>query len=440
LDIPSKSSSPIPLTKGGWVSGISVLTLGTAIAHGIGLLAVPLLTRIYSVQDFGQFQLFFSILSFAVVLSTLRYELAVPLPEDPEVAFHLVAVGLFTAAVMSLSAFVLARLACFAGLVPIHLAPLVPYTGVMAISMFGAGASQVLTYWTTREKTYSSSALAKITQTTTQSGAQLAWGYFIKAGSMGLILGDALGRMAAALALGIPCFHRAGHYRRGLSFRLMWQAALRYRTFPLVSTCSAMINAAGLALPMLFVEKTYGTFTLGWLAAAERLVGLPAQLISLSLSQVYLGEAARLAAADPPALRQLFMSLLRRLLLIGIVPCIFLMVVAPRLFAFVLGEPWREAGVYGRYVAVLYYVVFVTWPLMPTLNALEKQAWQFLWDVGRLLLVMASLWAASRWGCSARCAVAVYSTSLILGYAVHLFLSHCAIKRRITAFRSGGNV
>jgi len=46
------------------------------------LLAAPLLTRLYSPDDFGVLTVYIGILSLLSVIASLRYELAIPLPED----------------------------------------------------------------------------------------------------------------------------------------------------------------------------------------------------------------------------------------------------------------------------------------------------------------------------------------------------------------------
>ena len=64
----------------------NVITLitGTAIAQAIPIAISPVLTRIYSPDDFGVFALYLSITSIIAIVATGRYELAITLPAKNE--------------------------------------------------------------------------------------------------------------------------------------------------------------------------------------------------------------------------------------------------------------------------------------------------------------------------------------------------------------------
>jgi O-antigen/teichoic acid export membrane protein len=87
------------------VRGVSVLVGGTVGAQVIMVLAAPVLTRLYTPQDFGLLAVFAALLSIVVVVASLRYELAIPLPhDDREAAALLVLSLLIVFAVAALSA------------------------------------------------------------------------------------------------------------------------------------------------------------------------------------------------------------------------------------------------------------------------------------------------------------------------------------------------
>ena len=63
---------------------VAVLAGGTALGQGLAVLASPLLTRLYTPSGFGVLAAYTSIFSILLVVVALRYELAIPLPEDDE--------------------------------------------------------------------------------------------------------------------------------------------------------------------------------------------------------------------------------------------------------------------------------------------------------------------------------------------------------------------
>ena len=68
--------------RAGMMRSIGVLISGTALAHAITAAAMPVATRLFTPQDFAAASTFSSLVGILVVAACLRYELAVPLPDD----------------------------------------------------------------------------------------------------------------------------------------------------------------------------------------------------------------------------------------------------------------------------------------------------------------------------------------------------------------------
>ena len=81
----------------------NVLTLmtGTTIAQAIPIVISPILTRIYTPEDFGLFALFIAITSVFGSIATGRYELAIMLPNKDENAINILALGLIIPAIVT---------------------------------------------------------------------------------------------------------------------------------------------------------------------------------------------------------------------------------------------------------------------------------------------------------------------------------------------------
>ena len=81
----------------------NVLTLmtGTTIAQAIPIAISPILTRIYTPEDFGIFALYMSMASILSVVATGRYELAIMLPKKDEDAINIVALSLIISFLVS---------------------------------------------------------------------------------------------------------------------------------------------------------------------------------------------------------------------------------------------------------------------------------------------------------------------------------------------------
>jgi O-antigen/teichoic acid export membrane protein len=170
----------------------------------------------------------------------------------------------------------------------------------------------------------------------------------------------------------------------------------------------------------------------------DRGFAIPSILIGQAISQVYVSRAARLATVDPAALRSLYSKCVRKLVLFGAAPFALVLVAGPQLFSLVFGTSWREAGAYAQILALAQFAGFVSWPLLPTLNILELQSWQFGWDVSRLCLSVGAVTFARSAGFSARGAISAYAVAMAASYLLHLIISYIAVIRNERHSTAGG--
>src|SRR5690606_29477155 len=87
--------------KSNFARSVSILVGGTAGAQLITIAATPLLTRLYTPNDFGVLAVYMSVLALFTVVASLRYELAIPLPESDDDAIHIVVLCLFITLLMT---------------------------------------------------------------------------------------------------------------------------------------------------------------------------------------------------------------------------------------------------------------------------------------------------------------------------------------------------
>lgn len=194
-----------------------------------------------------------------------------------------------------------------------------------------------------------------------------------------------------------------------------------YKNFPLISTWSSLINSFGLNLPIILITSFYGPQVAGWLMLSKSVIGSPFSVIRQSISQVYYAEAAITLREQPGSLQNFFIKLTIRLFLIGAIPLIVVAISGPYLFVTIFGKLWLEAGTYLRYLSAMFLFQFIVVPLSQTLNLLKRQDLQFLWDAGRLGVVIGSIFLADYFNVSASICILIYSISMTIFY-IFLFL------------------
>ena len=69
------------ISESDFLKSLAILMTGTLIAQIIGYLLAPIITRIYTPAEMGEFGIFYRITLLITTIGTLRYELAIPLPK-----------------------------------------------------------------------------------------------------------------------------------------------------------------------------------------------------------------------------------------------------------------------------------------------------------------------------------------------------------------------
>ena len=68
--------------QGGFFKAVSVLVGGTAFAQLIGFICLPILTRLYTPEDYSVLGVYVAIVSILSVVSCLRFEIAIPIAKS----------------------------------------------------------------------------------------------------------------------------------------------------------------------------------------------------------------------------------------------------------------------------------------------------------------------------------------------------------------------
>jgi O-antigen/teichoic acid export membrane protein len=305
---------------------------------------------------------------------------------------------------------------------------LAPYVWLVPIGLLGAGAYQVLSAYAIRLGAVRSLASTKVTQGIALVVTQVVLGY-VGAGAVGLMIGDAIGKSAGSglLARLVTRFERA-------SVRAAWArlgaVLARYRRFPLLSTGSALLNSIGLAAPAVMLLGGYGPQEAGWYALAMRALGVPIALLGNSFSQVYTSTAAASLRDGRTSLAPLYAQTARRLFLIAAPIAALVVWLGPDVFAFAFSEVWRPAGEFSRALAPMFAIQLVATPLSQTLNLLEKQRTQLIWDGLRLAVVVAVLAWAIGTGRPASTAITGLSIGMGATYVLLFALGWAAVRNR----------
>ena len=407
---------------GSFLGNVLVLAGGTGLAQLIAVLATPFLTRIYTPQEFGNLTVFVSSLALILVIVTLRYEVAIPLPANDEAAMNLTALSGLIALVIGAMAGIVIFLFGDVFVDAIGVSQVRSFLWLYPLAIVAGGGVQTLNYWHIRRRNFRGLTKAKIGQSATTVTGQLIFG-FLELRQLGLVLGYFGGYLGAGSLLFIAFFRESRHFLSAVSWSGIKSAAKRYRRFPLIASWSALLNQGGLqAAPLLFA-MLFGAQIAGWFGLAQRIAGIPITLIGRSVSQVYLSEASRLRNETPSAMLGLFLRTVKKLFLYVGIPMLLAGLLAPWVFAFIFGEAWRISGWYVVAMLPMFLGQITVYPLSPTLNILERQDLQLAWDVARVSAVVGVILISYyEFHLTSLLTLAMYSITMFVMYGVRFLI------------------
>lgn len=353
------------LPKKAFIRAVSVLAGGTAASQLLLLLAAPFLTRLYTPEDFGLLAVFAGLLALISVASCLRYELAIPLPEDEKEAVNIAFLCLILVIASSLLTAILVISVGESIAIAIGVPHLIPHLWLLPVGVLVSGAYSVFTYWGIRTKRFTAIAATKLRQAFAMLAIQLS---AFKLGGVALLFGQVVGQGVGTTNLALSPLKTWDY--KSITKKRVWTIAIRYQRFPLFSTWSSALNVGGTQLPPLFLAGLFGVGAAGLYALTHRILTFPVSLIGQAVSQVFLIDG--IEANRNRLLGEKVDQVVSILSKIAIPPTFLIIIFGPDLFDTTFGAPWRQAGEFARWMAPWLFFQFCMSPL-PVFIILERQ-------------------------------------------------------------------
>ena len=350
----------------------NVLTLmtGTTIAQAIPIAISPILTRIYTPEDFGILALFMAIVSIFGSISSGRYELAIMLPKKDEDAINIFALGFIIIIFISLFLFFIVLFFDDYLIKLLDNKEIGIWLYFVPITVFFIGLFNILNYFNNRKKQYKDIAVATIIKSIVLAVIQLSVGFF-KQGASGLIGGQIISNIFANMRL-IKNIIKDKALMARISKVKIIALGKRYKNFPLISLPSNFINVLNQNLVNMLISTVYNIKTLGLYALVQRVMGVPSSLIGSSIGQVFFQQAAKERQESGRAIKT-FTSTVIKLVIIAIPMYGILFLIVEDLFLFVFGEKWQIAGEFAKILVPLFFIRFISSTVSTINTVFEKQ-------------------------------------------------------------------
>ena len=317
----------------------SPLILAAIGGQALTFLITPILSRLYTPEDFAIWILFIAISSTAIVGSAFRYDISILLPDSVRDSIKLSILSVKNIlATTCLSFLILAALFIYKPNINISFA-LVP------ISILIGGMNLVLTANLNYKKAYAKIAFSKFSQTFTTLACNILL-YFIldfKVDGFALVLSIVAGQVTC---MKIQC--------NSLKLNLKRSSSLLYKKYP-INIAKKYYDFAFFSLPSCYLEniKTWlPVFVLGIIftneivgeyALANRILIIPLAIIGTSLSHVLLKDFSEKLNNKESLLSSIFV-IWRTSFILLLIPALIIFIYGEHLISIFLGDQWSITG------------------------------------------------------------------------------------------------
>lgn len=358
------------------------LMIGTTFAQAIPFLVAPILTRIYTPAEFGVLASFLAVFGIFSAFVTLKFDQAIILPKKDEEAFNVLLITITTVLLVSLVFFILFVFLKSFFIKLFNEKELDNWLYFVPLSLFLYGLYQAVYYWFNRKKYYRKISAASIVQSGGGAGAKISFGVNNYPG--GLIFGTLIGQFVSIIVMFFFIFKDIRKLLKFLSFSMVKAQIRRFSKLALVVTTSTSIQSFYIQIPILYIGRYYNMSVLGFVSIAKRLIAAPVSIIARAFGDVFRQQATD-EYHKTGRFDKIYLSTLKKSIIVSIIPFILLYFITPDLFALWLGEEWVVAGEYARIIIVGEFFSFILTPVDKTALIREKKQFIFLWNCSRLV-------------------------------------------------------
>lgn len=400
---------------------------GSTFSHIITLATYPILTRIFSVEEFGIFTNFFGLMAVFSVIQSLKLQHAIVTEKSEKNTFYLLilcsVIPIFNSVILY-SLFQL-NTSFFRFINESNLLVPIIFSGLLMV-FYDVGYNFLAKYGLFKNLVF-----IKIMQNSLIIICQLFYGYFIVDPitipfSNGLIAGFIVGQLLSLFILFfvlIKHFFKENKSKLTFSFHKYRKILSSHKKFIYFTMPAEFINSLSYYLVVYFITINFGIFYAGLYGLSQRVVMGPLNLIGVSLLDIFKNYAAE-EIKKLNSIKKSYNLMLKILIVMSII-CFIGIIIFANFSGLIFGEEWKDVGRLVLILIPFYIAKFISSPLSYTFFLLKKQEIDLIWQLG-LLLIIYFIFSLSD---NFYNALSIFTILVSTYYLINLFLSYKLSKK-----------
>lgn len=400
----------------------NVLTLmtGTSIAQAIPIALTPILTRIYTPEDFGTFALFLSLISIISVAATGRYEVAIILPKHDIDARNIVVLSILIAFIFSVILLLLILVFKHEIILVLDNEKIAIWLYWIPLSVILTGIYQSINYWLNRKQMYSDLSKNRVIKSSVTSAAHISIG-MNGFGIGGLVLGTIIGQVIATWALVNSMYKQEKFFFHSINKLRIISLLKKYIEFPKYDLFATISNVAAQNIMHIFFNIFFTSTVAGYYYLSQKMIGIPVTVVGTAILDVFKQKATDEFNKFGNA-KVIYLSTIKKLFYLSFIPTIIIFIFAVDIFTLLFGKEWIIAGEYAQILTPMLLFRFIASPLSFMFYIAKKQLWNVIGQFSLFLLVVFSFLIGDYYN-DAKLVVILLSTVFSVFYLVYILLS-----------------
>ncbi|NRA18534.1 MAG: lipopolysaccharide biosynthesis protein [Oceanospirillaceae bacterium] len=361
-----------------FIKQVSTVLTGAFLAQIIMLVAAPLITRIYSPDEFGLVAAFWATGSIIGIVACLRYETTIILENNKDDNTQLVFACILITIVMATltSIVIVASYWTFPddyNLLSKDINLGLPFVVLML------GFSKIADCILTKNKRFLYLAIIAIGSVIVSSSYKILVGYFLSSSYYNLMIGNFIALLFAPIVLFV--------YLLKLEFKkIEWPRIMvllrKYKKFPLIHAPNGFFNTLSSNLPLIIIAGMHGSEMAGYYAIALLVIQRPTIMFGGAVAKVFLQRAANSKEKD---LYNDIQKATLFLVLIGFPPFLIFSYISVDIFTIFFGSAWGQAGEISRLLVPWLFCAFINTPVVQGLVASGKLEVILFYNISNIL-------------------------------------------------------
>ena len=419
-------NSPRPffkrLLRSEYFRNTAILTSGTTFSQLITIITAPFMTRIYHPADYDVLGLYMMVTGLVGTLVTLQYHNVVITARDDKDAKIALSICITTSAAF---AFIL----CLFSLILYNWVPLFLRNNQInlwllwsPVSVFFGGWNIAFAAWAVRKQRFKLLSMNRIISAIMVPAFSIVLGLLI-AGPLGLMVGLLLSQVIPSVLLS-NFFFRKEKLKLGFKISTLKKLGWQHRSYVKYSMPAEFINNFINQLPIIFLARNYPVAGLvGNFNLSNRMLGMPVQLISSSVLEVFRQKASSEYNAKGNCFGT-FVKTSKALFFMSIIPFTILIFAGPWIFKTVFGTNWETAGIFSRIMAPLFFFKFIVSPLTYVFMIAGRQKEDLFGHIAMVILIIAAFMIAGAFSDNFYHGLMAYAGAYSLVYIYYFIRSY----------------